>query len=289
MTIQQLKNFLQIAKASPVPGRAAGSIPPFQLRLRLLEEELHSPLFTSSRELTPAGRLLKGRAEAILSQLDQLAEDVHMEGISDTLRVGAIPSISGRKLPRVAAGFRRDFPNVHLHIQEAGAGELLRLLRSGHLDLCLVREPFDSAGLQSLPVQDGALRPGEEDYFAAAALPCFFSSRGESAPLSLKDLWGKPLLVPRCYRELLHSACLRQGFEPRTICESESPHTALLWAAGGLGIAVLPYTAAVLSTDARLLIRRLDTGLPSPRVCLVQQPDAALTDEVRAFIRLIQA
>ena len=124
---------------------------------------------------------------------------------------------------------------------------------------------------------------------AVPSRTALFSSRGESAPLSLKDLWGKPLLVPRCYRELLHSACLRQGFEPRTICESESPHTALLWAAGGLGIAVLPYTAAVLSTDARLLIRRLDTGLPSPRVCLVQQPDAALTDEVRAFIRLIQA
>ena len=289
MTIQQLKTFLQIAKASPVPGGPAESFLPFRPRLRLLEEELRSPLFTGNRELTPAGRLLKGRAEVILSQLDQLAADVHMEGMSDSLRVGAIPSISGRRLPGAAAGFRRDFPDVHLQIHEGGAEELLGLLRNGLLDLCLVREPFDADGLQSLPLRDSALRPGEEDYFAAAALPRFLKPWGESAPLSLEDLWGKPLLVPRCYGEALHSACLRHGFAPRTVCQSESPHTALLWAASGLGIAVLPFTAALLNTDARLLIRRLSADLPPPRACLVRRRDAALTDEVRAFIRLLQS
>lgn len=280
MTIQQLICFLRAAAASAAE-------PPPGPQLRALERELGSPLFTAGRELTPAGRLLQTRAESILSRLDQMAADVSMEGASDVLRAGSDLFVNGRLPLRAAARFQRELPGVRLQIQEGESGRLLRMLRRGQLDLCLVQEPFSPSGLSSIPIRDPALRPGEEDYFAAAGLSRFFRPWGGDAPLSLEELWGTPLLIPRRYAGALRRACLRRGFSPRIVLESDSPHTALLWAERGLGIAVLPFTLA-LGAGARLLVRRLDTDVSPLGVRLVRRENALLTDEARTFIGLLQ-
>lgn len=284
MTIQQLRCFLQIAQAASRPG--GGNSLSLDLRLQALERELCASLVTENRTLTAAGRHLQGQAEALLSHLDQLAADVYQEGLSDVLRVGAVPSMNIRLLPRAALSFRREFPGVRLRVREGSTEQLLSLLRRGELDLCLLREPFDPAGVQSLPIRDPALRPGEEDGFAAAAPARFFPS--DRAPLTLEDLWGKPLLILRRYGDALRDACRRRGFVPRTVCESDSPHAALLWAEQGLGMAILPFTAAVLRPSSQLVIRRLDAELPPPPVRLALPSGADLTDEVRTLLRLLQ-
>lgn len=76
MTLKQLEYFLEIAKMGSVT-RAAQSLnvsqPPVSLQLKLLEEELGSPLFIRDKrhlEITPAGTLLRERAQAILALLE---------------------------------------------------------------------------------------------------------------------------------------------------------------------------------------------------------------------------
>ena len=82
MTLKQLEYFLEIAKMGSVT-RAAQSLnisqPPLSLQLKALEEELGAPLFLRDKrrlDITPEGRLLRERAQAILALLEETARDI---------------------------------------------------------------------------------------------------------------------------------------------------------------------------------------------------------------------
>ena len=113
MTLKQLEYFLEIAKMGSVT-RAAQSLnvsqPPVSLQLKLLEEELGSPLFIRDKrhlEITPAGTLLRERAQAILALLEETSRDIQL--ISQErhmiIRIATIGSINSQMLPEKIAHF----------------------------------------------------------------------------------------------------------------------------------------------------------------------------------------
>lgn len=293
MTLKQLEYFLEIAKMGSVT-RAAQSLnvsqPPVSLQLKLLEEELGSPLFTRDKrhlEITPAGILLRERAQAILALLEETSRDIQL--ISQEkhmlIRIATIGSINSQLLPEKIARFCSDYPYVNFQVVEGPTESVLAALRENEVDIGFVREPFNVTSFHVVPIRNTVLPPGEADHFVALAKPYFFDNSDGSA-VPLEDLQGKPLVTHRRYREMLVTACRKHGFTPHIICENDGIQSSLSWAQAGIGIAIAPYTSAILNTDATLVIRHLEDLNFSPRACLIWSQSKKLFPEITAFVNL---
>ena len=72
-------------------------------------------------QLTAAGELLLGHAEAIVARLDSARADLRAlaEGESGALRVGCYQSVGSRLRPRVVREFRTAWPQVRIELTEA--------------------------------------------------------------------------------------------------------------------------------------------------------------------------
>ena len=298
MTLKQLEYFLEIARLGSVT-RAAQSLnisqPPLSLQLKALETELGTPLFQRDKrrlEITPEGVLLQERARAILALLEETSNDIQSMSTEKqvTLRIGTIGSINNHLLPEVISRFSRDYPYVNFRVIEGRTDSILAHLSEGNADFGFVREPFNVNSFRSVPIRHPDLGPDQNDYFVAIAQPHFYDGYYDTpsaSTISLSELQGKPLVIHRRFREMLLGACRKQGFSPHIICENGEIQSSLSWARAGIGIAIAPFTSAVLSTDPNLVIRKLDSLPFSPRVCLVWNQSRRLSPEALAFVNMI--
>lgn len=297
MTLKQLEYFLEIARLGSVTKAAQVlniSQPPLSLQLKMLEEELGASLFTRTNrglEITREGALLKERTEAILALLDESTHDIRLSAQNKeyTLRIGSIGSVNNRLLPAMISRFCRDYPYVSFQVREGRTDTVLRDLTDGNIELGFVREPFNISSFRSLPIRDPVLKPDEKDYFVAIAQPQFFDyyfEGGQLASLPLEELRGKPLVTHQRYRDMLLNICRKHNFNPHIICENGEIQSSLSWASAGIGIAIAPFTSAVMNKDPGLVIRKLESISLSPQVRLVWNPTVPLSSEALAFIRL---
>ena len=68
-----------------------------------------------------------------------------MEEFAGLLRgrlvVGSLPSLAGRLMPPLLAGFHALHPGLELAMREASSAQLLALVEAGEVDLALVHQP----------------------------------------------------------------------------------------------------------------------------------------------------
>ena len=298
MTLKQLEYFLEIARLGNVT-RAAQSLnisqPPLSLQLKSLEDELGTPLFRRDKrhlEITPAGKLLQERAQVILALLDETTGDIHALSTEKqiTLRIATIGSVNNRLLPNLIARFSRDYFYVNFRVIEGRTEHVLEHVTSGDVDFGFVREPFNTSHFRSVLIHDPALAPGQSDHFVTIAQPQFYDAyyEGDSRDtIEIDELKDKPLIIHQRYREMILGACRKRGFNPYIICENDEIHSSLSWARAGIGIAIAPYTSAILSIDPGLVIRRLTFTAFIPWVRLVWNPSCQLSSEALAFMNMI--
>jgi DNA-binding transcriptional LysR family regulator len=78
--------------------------------------------------------------------------------------------------------------------------------------------------------------------------------------ISLKDLKDKPLILDKRFENLITSSCHQVGFQPchqvgfqpNIICEGEDSKSILLWTYTGMGIGIVPKSAAKLMPNKNL-------------------------------------
>ena len=208
--------------------------------------------------ITPAGTLLRERAQAILALLEETSRDIQL--ISQErhmlIRIATIGSINSQILPEKIAHFCSAYPYVNFQVVEGRTESVLAALRENEADIGFVREPFNVTAFRVVPIRN-TLLPPEGRHFVALAKPYFFEG-SDSDAIPLEDLQGKPLVTHRRYREMLVTACRKHGFTPHIICENDGIQSSLSWAQTGIGIAIAPYTSAVINTDSSLVIRHLE-------------------------------
>lgn len=298
MTLKQLEYFLEIAKMGSV-SKAAESLnisqPPLSLQLKSLEEELGATLFIRSKQglkITPEGLLLQTRAETILDLVSEAKNDVQEKtGKQESLlRVGTIGSVNNRLLPQIIAKYNLSYPYVKFQVYEGSTEYTLQELSMGNIDFGFVRRPFNIANFASKPIRDPMLTAGEGDYFAIVGLPKFIDESmidPETKSVPVEALQGRPLVIHQRYHKMLVSICQKHGFTPDIICENGEITSSLSWARAGIGLAVAPYTSAALNEDQRLQTYRIRNIPMNPEVCIVWNPEHQLSNEVRAFIKVL--
>lgn len=273
MTLTELRYVVAVARERHF-GRAAEacfvSQPTLSVGVRKLEDELGMALFergTQEVTVTPGGERVVAQAQRILEEvaaLRRLAEEGGDE-LSGPLRLGAIYTVGPYLLPHLIPVIRERAPRMPLVIEEGYTASLVRRLRNGELDVIVIALPFESPSLQSCPLY-------EEPFVALlpAAHPLIERERLRTA-----DLEGEHVLLlgeGHCFRSQVLEACpeCNSTDTEQAQLESSSLETIRLMVASGIGITVLPSTAAGADRYSQrlLAIRRFEAPAPGRTVGL---------------------
>lgn len=287
MDIRQLRYFLAVAREGQFTRAAARlhmAQPPLSQQIRLLEEELHVRLFNRTGHgivLTPAGVVLRERAEQILEMMDSTRKeltDLH-DGLHGVLNIGTVASSGAGLLPRLMCRFHAEYSHVVFQVWEGDTFRVAELLERGVVEIGIVRTPFQNSDLESLT--PGGKTVG--DPMAAAGLPGLLGGTG---PVPLAGLREQPLILHRRYESLFTDACRAADVEPRVICRGDDIRSLLTWAESGLGIAIVPEPTAGLIGFRRLRVRRIDAPALRTGVAVVWPKNRYLSAAAQRMIRL---
>jgi LysR family transcriptional regulator, pca operon transcriptional activator len=145
--LRHLRTFLDIAaeeNLSAVARRHGISQPALSRTLAELEDLLGTQLFDRTGRklvLTADGQVLRRTAASALGQLDAGVAELGPKADLRELRVGALPTVASRFLPRVALGFHKVAPDTCVSVETGPHSYLLACLRDGSIDLVLGRMP----------------------------------------------------------------------------------------------------------------------------------------------------
>ena len=192
MEIRTLRYFLTVAREENMT-RAAGILhvtqPTLSKAMKGLEDELGKKLFTRhsfSIRLTEEGRLLRERAEDLVTMADKIEKDfLALDDLTGgELSFGLAESFQIRYLAREIRALKRTCPALQYHITSGDTEQVTEKLDKGLLDFAVICE------LPNERKYDYILFP-EADYFGAV-MPAG-SALAEKAFITADDLVGLPL------------------------------------------------------------------------------------------------
>ena len=255
MTLTELRYIVTLAREKHF-GRAAErchvSQPTLSVAVKKLEDELGIALFERSKShirVTETGLRVVEQAQRVLDQVG-IIRDMAQDGknqLNSPLKVGAIYTIGPYLFPHLLPELRRVAPDMPLFIEENYTSGLRERLRHSELDAIIVALPFDEPEVVTKPLYDEpfvVLMPQDHP------LARFDRISGEQL---LQD--QLLLLGPgHCFRDQVLESCPAllkalnvRGSEPQTstlVTEGSSLETIRHMVASGLGITVLPLSAA---------------------------------------------
>ena len=265
MEYRHLKFFVAVAEElhfTRASARLRIAQPHLSQEIRRLEREIGVELFIRTKRsvaLTPAGRVFLQRVRIVL---DDTADAVHAaqrasRGETGRISLGSVSVAAIGVIPDAIARFRSAYPDVEVLLKDVSSEEGLEAVRTGQLDLCL---------LHPLRTVDPALNFETVWHEPlVAVLPPKHPLAGMQR-ISLQRLRSEPWIIN--YRETasrLHdetiAACAAAGFEPRVAQRTTRMTTTISMVASGIGVTLLPITAARLAIGGAVYRQ-----LRSPRI-----------------------
>lgn len=250
MELRHLRYFQAVAEELHF-GRAAERLhmaqPPLSQQIRQLERELGVALLSRSTrrvDLTAAGAAYLKRVVEILDAVDDAGQQARRvaDGVEGHLTIGCVGSATYSVLPRLVRAMRDALPHLDISIRgEMLAPAQLDALRSGDIDIGLMRPPVPDAGIRCVTLRRDRL---------IAALPAGhpLALRDE---LDIADLRGQDFIAHAGQGRsvmggVLAAVCADAGFAPRIRHEVSETSTLVTLVAAGLGVAVVPAPTADL-------------------------------------------
>jgi DNA-binding transcriptional LysR family regulator len=273
LNLTRLQTFVEVVRGGTFAGAAeALTFTPSAVSQQMakLEAEIGAALLVRDArgvELTPAGRLLHGRALVILAAVRDAQRD--LDALSGDrlgrLRLGSFPAATAGLVPRALRLFRRRLPSTEVELLELGPPGL----HDGRLDLAL--EASVPAGGDGLAPGGGglAVRAGASvaDAVVLAREPLSLAMPtghplAAREPLDLEALDGLLIVGSASMPEIaeLLARCAAVGAHPvLTGWRVADPHALVQLAAAGEGLALVP---ALLADAAppRTVLRPLEAG-----------------------------
>lgn len=252
MTLTELRYIVTLSQAQHF-GQAAErcnvSQPTLSIAVKKLESELGIEIFERSKSSvrpTPIGEKIVAQAQLVLEEAATI-KDIASSGkdqLNSPLHVAAIFTIGPYLFPHFIPPLQKTAPQMPLVIEEGYTSTLRKRLRSGEVDVIIVALPFTEP--------DVVVQPLYEEPFVVL-LP-------QSHPLAKKDkiahsdLDNENVLMlgeGHCFRDQVIEALpninrkLVEAAPIRTMTEGSSLETLCYMVASGLGITILPQSAAI--------------------------------------------
>ena len=255
MTLTEIRYIIAVADEKHF-GRAASrcfvSQPTLSIGVKRLEDELGVTLFERSKSgvhLTAVAEQLVEKARDILREVDSFKElSNHLKDpFLAPLRIGAIYTIGPYLFPSLLPALKTAEPRLKLYIEESFTGTLRKMLKKGQLDAIIVALPFTEPDIE---VRELYTEPFE--VLLPASHP--WSLKPSIPPKHLHTENVLLLGEGHCFRDQVIDACpaLSQSIYDRDnlVAEGSSLETLRHMVASGLGVTVLPASAAGLENYA---------------------------------------
>lgn len=282
--VPRLRQFAVVAREQHLT-RAAEILgvpqPTLSRSIARLESELGVPLFTRpgrAIRLTRHGTALYEYSERIMPPLTSVLTRLVGEADPDHGRValGFLHTLGTDAVPRLLRDFRASHPGVRFALVQGGSEALLARLRDGELDVYLTAPLPEEPGMIARPLDDQRI-----DLFVPAGHP-FARRRGG---VRLKEASDEDFIFMEPgygLRAITDDLCRAAGFEPRIAFEGEEADTARGLVGAGLGVSLLPATAASMS-DPDVVAVRITEPKAARTVGIAWQADRPLTAPAAAF------
>ncbi|MCH1865297.1 LysR substrate-binding domain-containing protein [Nocardioides sp. CFH 31398] len=247
LEVREARYFLAVAEELHF-GRAAERLhmsqPPLSQAIRALERRLDAPLLlrtTRSVALTPVGEVLVDHCRRLINIADEAEQDARdaAAGHVGRLRIGAVTSAFFDPLPRLLAALRQQRPGLEVVLTELDSHDAVRALREHSIDVALVRRLATPPGI--------ARRTLLEEHFTLA-VPTDWHHVPEDV-VDLATVADEPWVwLPRPispdYHDQVVACCRRAGISPTVTNTADSILSQLAMVACGIGLALVPASAA---------------------------------------------
>ena len=249
MTLTELRYIVTLAQEQHF-GHAAErchvSQPTLSVGVKKLEEELGVMIFERSKSavrVTPIGERIVAQAQKVLEEALGIRElaSAGKNQLAAPLKVGAIYTIGPYLFPHLVPQLHRVAPEMPLYIEENFTHVLRDKLRNGELDAIIIALPFQEPDVLTRTLYDepfSLLLPASHPW-------------AKRDSVTLDELDDSKLLLlgeGHCFRDQVLEACptLQKGDQQHkhTTVESSSLETIRHMVASGIGMTVLPMSAA---------------------------------------------
>lgn len=297
MTLNELRYIVAVARERHF-GRAAKSCfvsqPTLSVAVKKLEEELNVILFergASEIVLTSIGRQIVIQAQHVLESAQKIRNMAfsNSDNLVEPLRIGVIYTIGPYLLPHLIPILREQAPDMPILVEEGFTSELRLRLKQGGLDAIVVSNPFQEAGVSTRVLYDEPLVVVISVSHPWSQEKSIHSTRLENETVLL-------LGPGHCFRDQVLDVCpgCLRGSDKDDIqktLEGGSIETIRHMVASGVGITVLPCTAAGAEEYARRLlsIKRFSDIRPSRQGILAWRKGYPREQAIKALSKAIQS
>jgi DNA-binding transcriptional LysR family regulator len=289
MELRQLEYLVAVAEERSFT-RAAARVrvaqPAVSAQIGRLEHELGQQLLDrTGREVTPTAvgaaalpyaRAALGATRSVCETIDELSQLT-----TGSVSLGTVNASGALGLADLLAGFHARYPAIEISLVEDVTNSLLERLHEGSLDLVLVgragpRRPPPGGFEHQIVLDDQLVAAVPDDHPLA-----------RRRRITLAELVKLPLIcVPEGtgMRTALIEGCASVGVQPRVAFEAPDPVVLASLAARGLGVALLPESAAGL--DPSLTTIAIERPQLRSRIELVWRATGAPGPAAHALIEM---
>jgi DNA-binding transcriptional LysR family regulator len=255
--LSQLRCFVAVAEELHF-GRAAARLnmtqPPLSRQIKILEHALNAALFvrtSRSVRITPAGRSFLPEAKRLLKLAESaaLVAQSIASGRAGSIKIGFTGGAAQSFLPALITECRARLADVELILKEMVSGDQIEALDSGQIDVGFLRPPVSRASFNVVAVLSESL---------IAAIPKGHRL-ARQREIAIKDLDGAPFVMyapfeARYFYDLLAGQFAKAKILPRYVQHLSQIHSILSLVGTGLGLALVPQSAATLHV-AQVVLR----------------------------------
>ena len=157
MTLVQLEYIIALDALKHFAKAAAQchiTQPSLSMQVQKFEEELGVQVFirTNPVTTTETGQIVIDQAKKILSEAGAMQQLVQQEKniVAGTLKIGIIPTLAPYLLPQFIQVFIKQYPQMHISIQELTTENIVKQLKNGMLDAGILATPLNIADLKEM-------------------------------------------------------------------------------------------------------------------------------------------
>jgi DNA-binding transcriptional LysR family regulator len=288
LDIQHLKYFVEVAKQKSFTKASHTlhvSQPSISKMIKSLEDELQVALLDRSGrliELTDVGVIVYEQAVKILQSLEDVFMSVNeMVNVEKgTIKMGLMPTVGVLLFPNVLAGFKKEYPQVDIHMVEYSAKQLELKVEQGEIDLGITVMPVNSHHFDMIHLLTEKLVVivDNEHLLADKDSVCLSDLKNESFILLTEDY---------ILHDVVKQACLQSGFEVKVAYKSSLWDIVGEMVASRLGISIIPHSM-VSRFDHRVHAIPIVTPKMDWELVLIYKKNKYLSYATRKFIEYIQ-
>lgn len=283
-TPKQIRSFLAITRAGSFT-RAAEEVglsqPALTVQIHQLEETLGVKLFDRDKRqvrLTSAGKKLLAPLERVLIDIEAVintGQDLAACKRGSVV-LAALPSLSASLLPHAVRKFREEHPSVDILVHDVVADRIVQMVKGEEVefglgprltpDRAVTVEDFLTDRLCAFYPEDHPLSQGSLSISRLAEYPLILTGRSSSV------------------RIMFERALARERTAIQIASESNYMSTALGMVRAGLGVAILPASAAETGSTAGLSYRPVRAPWQMRKIGIIRKAGSSLSPACEHFM-----